>query len=82
MRSGPPGYSAARSEDPILLGPNSSEVEHFLGKEEVSGSIPDLGSSKVEGADSSLKWMGLRELSRCPGAGFRIFYYKLLLQKM
>ena len=47
MGSGPPGYSAARSEDPILLGPNSSEVEHFLGKEEVSGSIPDLGSSKA-----------------------------------
>src|SRR5690606_30345006 len=27
------------------LGPNSSAVEHFLGKEEVSGSIPDLGST-------------------------------------
>jgi hypothetical protein len=29
-----------------LLSPRSSEVEHFLGKEEVIGSIPIVGSNK------------------------------------
>ena len=31
----------------LRFGPNSSGVEHFLGKEEVSGSIPDLGSTST-----------------------------------
>ena len=33
--------------------PNSSAVEHFLGKEEVSGSIPDLGSTPAFRGDES-----------------------------
>jgi hypothetical protein len=66
-----------------LLGPNSSEVEHFLGKEEVSGSIPDLGSSKASRLRTERlhKWMAFRELCLETGEEFRIFYYKLLLLK-
>ncbi len=30
-------------------------VEHFLGKEEVSGSIPDMGSTKRGGAGAEFK---------------------------
>jgi hypothetical protein len=29
---------------PMLISPRSSGVEHFLGKEEVTGSIPVVGS--------------------------------------
>ena len=31
----------------VHLGPHSSAVEHFLGKEEVTGSIPVVGSSDM-----------------------------------
>ena len=34
------------SRRPLLIGRCSSEVEHFLGKEEVTGSIPVIGSGK------------------------------------
>jgi hypothetical protein len=44
------------------FGPNSSGVEHFLGKEEVSGSIPDLGSIWEGAGLPEAKLMALREL--------------------
>ena len=42
----------------------SSGVEHFLGKEEVAGSNPAIGSIKNDGLDSvlSLSWRLVKEL--------------------
>ena len=44
------GSASRRQQSPLRPGPPSSVVEHFLGKEEVTGSSPVVGGKRGEGA--------------------------------
>ena len=54
--------------------PDSSGVEHFLGKEEVSGSIPDLGSIKGLYKSFYIKLVKIGELF------FKLTHHKFLIK--